>query len=765
MQLFGQTFSESLIGRIRDAIVDGTSISRSALSRQVCGWLNWFSPNGRPREVGARKALLELERRGKITLPPARRAPPQLRQDSPPEPWQAPTIAGSLDSLGTMELVSVEGKALSELWRQMMTAYHPLGPGPLCGAQRRYLIKSPNGWLGALAFSAPAWHLAKRDEWIGWCAHARRANLQRIVANSRFLLLPTVQVPNLGSHVLAMAAHRVVEDWPQHYGYAPVLLETFVDETRFTGTVYKAANWQRLERTSGRGRQDTGVPDQDEKAIYVLPLRRNWRSVLRKVPAPTLRRPASEDDHSDETGSWAAREFGGVSLPDGRLRPRLIRLAKAFFDQPMAPISQALQGDPGQTKAAYRFFKNPQVNLQTLLHPHYEQSVARIAAHPRVLVAQDTTNLNFDDHPATCGLGPINTRADGAQGLKLHDSLTLTPDGIPLGLIDIQVWARDPHEAVPAKSRRQRPIEEKESLRWLTSFRRTAEIQRLCPETRLVNIADRESDIYELFQEATREAQGPDILIRANRSTQRKVEAEDEEHRLLWAHLPAQPLAGHLDLHIPGRGGRKARQAELEIRYAEVCLQPPKRMKAEPITLWAVHAFEPNPPADCEAVEWMLLTTVQTLTLKDALERLSWYAARWNIEVYHRTLKSGCRIEDRRLGDANSLEACLAIDLVVAWRIFYLTKLGRKTPEVPCSVFFEEAEWKALYCYVNKTPTPPEAPPPLGDAMRCVAKLGGFLGRKNDGDPGTTTLWRGLDKLFYLTGAFLIFHPALPFGP
>jgi len=242
--------------------------------------------------------------------------------------------------------------------------------------------------------------------------------------------------------------------------------------------------------------------------------------------------------------------------------------------------------------------------------------------------------------------------------------------------------------------------------------------------TRLINIADRESDIYEWFHVATREAGGPDLLIRANRSSQRKVEAE-EEQRLLWAHLSALPLAGHIDLHIPGRGGRKARQAELEIRHAEIRLQPPKRMKAEPITQWAVHAFKPHPPEGSEAVEWLLLTTVPTLTLEDALERLSWYAARWNIEVYPHTLKSGYRIEDRRLGDADSLESCLAIDLVVAWRILYLTKLGGETPEVPCSPYFEEAEWKALYCYVNKTPTPPDEPPPL---RRCHA-LRGQAGR------------------------------------
>jgi hypothetical protein len=349
--------------------------------------------------------------------------------------------------------------------------------------------------------------------------------------------------------------------------------------------------------------------------------------------------------------------------------------------------------------------------------------------------------------------------------LKLHDTLALTPSGVPLGLIDIQVWARDPRASGQAKQRKQRPIEDKESLRWLTSYRRTAEVRRLCSNTRLVNLADREADIYELFQEAAQAPDGADLLIRASRTTQRQVDDEDEQ-KPLWDYLPTRSVLGTCDLAIPGRGGRKARVAALEIRCAPIQLRAPKRLKAHAtLSLWAVHAVEPNPPAGSEAVEWLLLTTVATTTFEEALERLRWYAARWNIEVFHRTLKSGCRIEDRRLGDAHSLQACLAIDLVVAWRVMHLTKLGRETPDIPCSVFFEEAEWKALHCHHHRSPIPPESPPPLGEAMRMVAKLGGFLGRKGDGHPGATTLWRGLERLADITETFSIFHPSIPAGP
>jgi hypothetical protein len=254
--------------------------------------------------------------------------------------------------------------------------------------------------------------------------------------------------------------------------------------------------------------------------------------------------------------------------------------------------------------------------------------------------------------------------------------------------------------------------------------------------------------------------------VRANRAAQRRVDDDDNEQTPLWNHLPTRPLLGHCDLAIPGRGGRKARVATLEIRCAAIQLHPPKRLTGDPaLALWAVHASEPKPPAGAEAVEWLLLTTVATVTLEDALERLRWYAVRWNIEVFHRTLKSGCRIEDRRLESAEGLQACLAIDLVVAWRVMWLSKLGRETPDVPCLVFFEQAEWQALHCHHHRSPNPPETPPTLGEAMHMVAKLGGFLGRKCDGNPGATALWRGLARLSDITDTFAIFHPSIPAGP
>jgi hypothetical protein len=216
-------------------------------------------------------------------------------------------------------------------------------------------------------------------------------------------------------------------------------------------------------------------------------------------------------------------------------------------------------------------------------------------------------------------------------------------------------------------------------------------------------------------------------------------------------------VAGSLKIHIPRRGSRKARDAWVKVRFAEVALTPPKHCGSVPdITVWAVYVTERANKTFDEPIEWMLLTTVEVKSFEGAQKRVEWYSGRWGIEVYHRTLKSGCRIEDRQLETADRLETCLGVDMVVAWRIYYLTMLGRETPEMPCTVFFKEIEWKALCCYVNKTPIPPKKPPSIGKAVFMVGGIGGHLGRKGDGFPGTQTLWRGLVKLYAATEMYAI---------
>jgi len=752
----GREFSPELIARLQQ---QGPGLSRRALSSQLCQWLDWRGPSGAWQTTNARIALQRLQRSGLLVLPKAAHpfANPLRACRSHHPPPQLPPMVGSLQQIGAVELVRVGSRhsAASRQCRQLLEAFHPLG-SRLCGMQVRYLIGCPQGFLGVLTFSAAARRLQPRDQWIGWSDQARAENLHRVVNNSRFLIRPGVQVPHLASHLLSLAARRLSQDWQQRYGYEPWLLETFVEPAHHLGTSYRASNWIELaQATSGRGRNDPQhKADKSPKRIFLYPLRPDAPQALRQLPQ-RLRLAGLQPQPQPAVApqDWAEEEFHQAQLGDERLRKRLMVLARDFYARPQGNVAQSCGGHRAKTKAAYRFFDHPRVNMDAVLQSHYAATAARLAKEPVVLAAQDTTSLNYSTHPATQNLGPIATRQEGVIGLLVHDTMAFNLEGTPLGLLDVQCWARDPEQFGKRHQRRQLGLEEKESVKWLRSLEAVARIQSQCPQTRIVSVGDREADIYELFVWATQQTGRPQLLIRAEHN--RRVR---EEHGYLWEHLAAQPLAGIKVVRVPRRANRPARTAELEVRFGSVELRAPKtRGRLPNVRLWAVWAREPDPPPGMEPVEWMLLTTVPVENFEQACEKLQWYTRRWGIEIFHRTLKSGCQIETRQLGSADRIEACLAIDMVVAWRIFHLTKLGRETPDVPCTVYFEEIEWKALVGFIRKDPIAPAQPPRLREAIRMVASLGGFLGRKSDGEPGTQTIWLGLQRLDDISAAWKIF--------
>ena len=307
----------------------------------------------------------------------------------------------------------------------------------------------------------------------------------------------------------------------------------------------------------------------------------------------------------------------------------------------------------------------------------------------------------------------------------------------------MQCWARDRGTFGKKAKRHQLPIEEKESFKWLKSYRAVAAVQKRLPKTVLVSVGDREADVYELFREAADHPEGPKLLIRAEHNRQLQ-----HEQARLWGTLQGKPIAGIQVLQVPRQGSRAAREARMAIRFAAVSLCAPTGYQGAPaISVWAVFAQEQDAPPGVKPLEWLLLTTLPVTTFEQAIEKLIWYTRRWGIEVLHRTLKSGCRIEQRQHAQVDRLEACLAIDLVVAWRIYHLSKLGREVPQAPCTVYFDEAEWQALMVFTTQNRVPPAKPPTLREAIHRVAGLGGFLGRKGDGEPGTQTLWLGLQRL------------------
>ena len=394
----------------------------------------------------------------------------------------------------------------------------------------------------------------------------------------------------------------------------------------------------------------------------------------------------------------------------------------------------------------YDFWASPRVASDSIIDAHRQKSVNRIEQDESeiILAIQDTTEFNFTHHPQTTGLGHLDSAK--SSGLKCHSVLCVNGTGTPLGVLDQDIWARDPATLGKKHERHQKPTIEKESQRWLDSLRVSQ--QALEGRCRWVMVGDRESDIYDLF--AFAENQQTDFLVRAAQDRMVSAVEGDETFHLKHSIRQIQP-SGTVMIELSRHPERNARHAELTIRFATLELHPPQsRSKSEglqPIKVQVILAEELNPPKGEKAVCWLLLTTLSVKCLADALKCLQWYAYRWLIERYHFVLKSGCRIEDLQLKKAERIERAIATYAIVAWRLLWLTYEARHNPQAPCTEVFEDYEWEALYATIHQTTELPESPPSLHQAVRWIAQLGGFIGRKRDGEPGAKTLWRGLRRL------------------
>jgi hypothetical protein len=440
---------------------------------------------------------------------------------------------------------------------------------------------------------------------------------------------------------------------------------------------------------------------------------------------------------------WASEEFAQVELKDGRLNWRCQELASTLAQQPDMPINQACE-DWADTKAAYRFFDNKKVTPERILAPHQCRTVSRMSQHPLVLAVQDTTFFNYTHHPHTKELGMIGNKKQKQQGFGMHSTLAVTPTGMPLGLLTQAFFTRPGDEpSHQPNDLHKLPIEEKESYRWLEAFEQTIA---LIPDgVDVVSVCDREADIYEMFTLA--QEKEAHLLVRA--SADRAL--VDKEARRLWPKVERQAIVGHLTVHITPNQKRAARTARVSLRFTQVQLKPPWRPKQKKLPIVILNAIlvrEDNPPAGvAEPIEWLLLTNTPVVTFEDALQVVQWYCTRWQIEVYHKVIKSGCKVEDCRLKTAGRLQNYIALMNVVAWRLMWLTYINRAEPDLPCTAILTTSEWESLYMRIHKTTQLPQSVPTVRQAVRWIAQLGGFLGRKGDGEPGVVVIWRGWQRL------------------
>lgn len=448
---------------------------------------------------------------------------------------------------------------------------------------------------------------------------------------------------------------------------------------------------------------------------------------------------------------WAQDELQHAQLGDKRLNKRLIRLVDDLSSQPSASVPQAC-GSWAATKAAYRFWESDNVDPDEIRRAHQEKTGERSKGQSRVLVIQDTTDLDFTHHPATKNLGHLDHPA--LKGLKVHSSLTVSSQGVPLGLIDQKAWVR---RGIGKKhNRKKRQTKKKESQRWLTALAKGEKA--IAKDVGMITIADREADIYDLFASPRRP--GSHLLIRATHN--RRVNHPD---RYLWDAIEKSAVRGGVTIELKRRDDRPPRVATLTVRFMTLEIEPPrnrpKRASLKSIPLQVILAKEENPPHGVTPICWLLITTLPVDSFEDALCCIKWYSHRWLVERYHFVLKNGCRVEQLQLEKADRIKRAVATYCIVAWRLLWLTYEVRKNPNLPCDEALEDHEWQSLYCVIHKTSTPPQTPPTLQEAVLWIARLGGFLGRKGDGDPGVKTIWRGLSRLHDISDTWKLLHPPI----
>jgi hypothetical protein len=426
----------------------------------------------------------------------------------------------------------------------------------------------------------------------------------------------------------------------------------------------------------------------------------------------------------DDAGAWVDEEFKTLDLGDPRRDRRAKELVKRFASRPTASIPGACEGW-AETIAAYRFLGNEHIDWRDMMQPHWDRTTARMGQLPVVLCIADTTELNFNGQDIE-GAGPLSYEAQ--VGMYLHATYAVTPDREPLGVMNAWMWAREPRDA----NGRRGGV--KESVRWIESYEIVAEQARALPDTRLVYVADREGDIAALMQRAQELGEPADWLMRSQHNRALKGEAS------LWETVHASEVLGHISFVLPGRGGQKAREVRQELRSQRVTL--PGRAG---VTLTCVEAYEVGAPAGVKPVIWRLVTNREAGDAHALIELVDWYRARWEIEMFFNVLKNACRVEALQLSQMERVEKALALYMVVSWRIARLMRVGRTCPELNASLFFAADEIHGAHVLCKKAR--PEKPPTLNQVIRMIASLGGFLGRKSDGEPGAKTLWIGMQRV------------------
>ena len=438
------------------------------------------------------------------------------------------------------------------------------------------------------------------------------------------------------------------------------------------------------------------------------------------------------------------KDFPHLNFGDIRRDERFVTMINNISSQPGASIPKQNK-KWYDTKATYEFFKNEEVSLEELKKTMMMYGAKKLTDEMIVLIAHDISNISYNDLQAE-GLGYLDNKE--GRGILCYSSIACTTQGLPLSLLYQHTWTRPLEELGKSNKRKQLAFKDKESCRWYEGMSEVNEL--LGNHIHKIHIADREADVYELFFHAYQS--NMDLLIRARHNRR----LSDGSH--LWDNIAAQPLAATVSLDIPDKTGKKKLKVEAEVRYHEVEILRPSNNKDsyESVTLTAIEIKEKNSGIKNEEdiIHWKLLTTLEITSVSDALKCVRWYTFRWLIERFHYVLKSGTKIEELQLKDAESLQKAINVYSMAAFRVMQLVYESRHYPEVSCEVVLTKAQWITLYMLINGNNQIPKQPPSLQQAVMWIGSLGGHLGRKSDGPPGLKTVWQGYQQLCHAASVY-----------
>ena len=750
----------SMLEKVRLWLKENVGKSILSFAKGVCQKCGFVDDNGKPQTQTCVSALRQLDKQGLISLQENLKYTPGEKRSCRPVclPEGIPPVSQvpeRVDFLTDLHLEKVDTDDKRKILNTLLEEEHYLGAKLPPGYRISYLICSEHGFLGAICFSSAANRLKPRDSWIGWSDTLRKQKLDCILNMSRFLIRKDVHCQNLATKAIRLSLEAVQKDCLAQYHFSPYLIETFVDPEKFEGTCYKAAGWELLGETQGRGWNDRYNRNHlSKKLIFVATLVPDFRKRLgieenASTPEWAQKEPLQITDNIDAE-SWARLEFAASDLGHQDRNERLIYSASVISLHPHDSATLAFGSDTAGWRGWYRFIEttHEKVSFDSILSGPTECTCRRMMGQNVVLLVQDDTKLNFTSKPQIVGLGSIGSNQTQAatRGLILHTTMAFTPEGLPLGILKATCFARP-----ESQESKVRTAEEKESYLWIDHAKASNDVGQYMPNTKLIHVCDRGADIA-LFLYECAAMEHCDCLVRAK--SNRVIPGDIPTH--LFSVMESGEPKGTIRISVarkserpklsgkPAITKREAREAVLNVRFHKVTLSPPPEKKGQPpIEVYTVSAIESDPPEGQDQIVWRFLTTLPVKSFEDAVQCVQYYTKRWGIEEFHRVLKTGCNVENLAHKDVTRLKRALAVYIVVACRIMTLLKLGREFPDLPVDAVFDDVEMQVLEELSEGKKKRPLTN--LYNAIIIIARLGGYLDRNNDPPPGYEVFWKGYE--------------------